>query len=248
MHPAHAKLLVVSNAPRFVALRYQVRPELTQWVLPEGTAPESVFHDRAADHITAVLRAWAKRQAGAVQVARNLAIRFLRDSPSVGIDPDVCVLDPAPPEGRDLSSLCLWKPGHVSPLLCFEVVSKNHPHKDYKDVHERYAAIGARELVILDPLMLGPASMGGPLAFQVWRADTCGAFERVAAGDGPVFSEALSCWLSLEDQTIVFSDDRNGTQRWLTEAQEERQAKERALEDKERALARVRELEAALKK
>ena len=243
-----SRLEVVSDAPSFVILRYRVRPDLSQWVLPEGTVPESVFHDQTANHIHAVLSAWAARQDHAMQVARNLAIRFLEQAPSVGIDPDVCVLDPAAPEGDRLNSLCLWKPGHVPPRVCFEIVSPKHPHKDYRDVHERYAAIGARELVIFDPLMAGPASMGGPLAIQLWRPDVTGAFERVAAGDGPVYSEALACWLRAEDGKLVLSDDREGARRWLSEAEEQRAEKERERTDKERALARVAELEARLAK
>ena len=239
---------LVDDPASFVTLRYRVRPEPEQWVLPEGTVPESIPHDHTAQRIRAVLDNWAQALPRPVRIARNLAVRWLERAPQIGIDPDVCVLDPPPPKVEQLGSLCLWKPGHVPPRVCFEIVSPKHPHKDYRDVHERYAAIGARELVIFDPLMAGPASMGGPLAIQLWRPDVTGAFERVAAGDGPVYSEALACWLRAEDGKLVLSDDREGARRWLSEAEEQRAEKERERTDKERALARVAELEARLAK
>jgi Uma2 family endonuclease len=220
----------MSDAASFVSLRYRVRPEPTRWVLPEGTVPECMDHDRAAERIKAILAAWATRLGRPVAVARNLAIRWVERAPQIGIDPDVCVLDPSP--GEHLASLRLWKEGHAPPSICFEVVSENHPHKDYRDVHERYAAIGTEELVVFDPELAGPPSLGGPVTFQLWRRDATGAFERVAAGDGPVYSEVLRCWLSKDDRELVFSNDREGNERWLTA--------------EERALARVAELEAKL--
>ena len=116
-------------------------------------------------------------------------------------------------------------------------MSANHPHKDYRDVHERYAAVGARELVVFDPFLLGPAFLGGPTTFQLWRTDECGAFERIATGDGPVFSEVLGCWLSSAGRELVFSADRAGTERRRSREESALLEKERTLADKERALA-----------
>lgn len=228
----------MSDAASFVVVRYRVRPSEGSWVLPEGKVPESVPHDRAADHLVDVLRAWASSLERPVRVARNLGIRWLERAPRIGIDPDVCVLDPAPAEFDSLGSLCLWKPGHAPPSICFEIVSRKHPHKDYKDVHERYAALGARELVVFDPLLAGPASLGGPLKLQLWRRDACGAFERVAAGDGPLASEVLGCWISASERgELVFSADSAGEQRWLTGEERERAEKERERAERERAEA-----------
>ena len=42
---------------------------------------------------------------------------------------------------NELGSLCLWKPGHAPPTICFEVVSRNHPHKDYSEIQDRYALV-----------------------------------------------------------------------------------------------------------
>jgi hypothetical protein len=147
---AHATLdLVADSAAELVALHYSVPRGLEAWVLPEGPVPESFAHDDAASYLKEVLEAWKLRVRRPLRIARNLAVRWVRAMPQVGIDPDVCVLDPPPRELR-VASLCLWKPGHAAPSVCFEIVSENHPHKDYRDVHERYAALGARELVVFE--------------------------------------------------------------------------------------------------
>jgi hypothetical protein len=212
----------------FVALRYAVRPQLDAWVLPEGTVPESIPHDRAAERLRSVLDAWAARLERPVVIARNLAVRFVEDVPQVGIDPDVCVLDPPPPGVDELGSLRLWRPGHRAPTVCFEVVSANHPHKDYRDVHERYAAMGAPELVVFDPLLAGPASLGGPVPIQLWRLDSLGAFERVYAGPGPIYCEGLDAFLTSRDRHLVVSDDARGEREWLPAEERAVQAEERA--------------------
>ncbi len=40
---------------------------------------------------------------------RNLAVRVRQDLPSVGFDPDVCVVEPSPPDTPALESLKLWQ-------------------------------------------------------------------------------------------------------------------------------------------
>ncbi len=226
-----------------VALRYPVAPRLEDWVLPEGTVPESAVHDAAAQRLRLVLEAWAARRCElspahpSAQIARNLAIRWLESAPRVGIDPDVCVLYPPPPEGPLVESLCLWRPGHHPPRICFEVVSRNHPHKDYAAVHERYAAMGTGELVVFDPLLAGPRALGGPVALQLWRRDDSGALERVHFGPGPAYSEILDAWLLPRELHLDLADDRAGTQRWHTEEERERAEKERERAEKERERA-----------
>ncbi|MBE7482704.1 MAG: Uma2 family endonuclease [Polyangiaceae bacterium] len=224
----------------FVALRYAVRPQSEAWVLPEGKVPESVPHDRAAERLKSVLSEWARGLDRPVAVARNLAVRWLEETPRVGIDPDVCVLDPPPPGIDEASSLCLWRPGHQAPSVCFEIVSANHPHKDYRDVHERYAALGTPELVVFDPLLAGPASLGGPVPIQLWRLDETGAFERVYAGPGPVYCEGLDAFLTARERHLIVSDDARGEREWLPaveSAERERAEKERERAEKERERA-----------
>jgi hypothetical protein len=215
--------------------------------------PESIPHDTVAQRLKLVLEVWSSRLDRPCKVARNLAIRWLENFPSVGIDPDVCVLDPPPPEVSELSSLCLWKSGHAPPSICFEIVSRNHPHKDYAELQDRYALVGARELVVFDPFLAGPRALGGPLLLQLWRRDRSGVLERVHAGSAPVASEVLGAWLLPTATTLEIADDREGSKRWLTwdelatekhaEATRERAEKERERAEKERERAARLELE-----
>lgn len=236
-----------------VVVRYPVQTRLDAWILPEGTVPESVPHDAAAHRLKILLEVWASRLGRPCVVPRNLALRWLESSPRIGIDPDVCVLDPPPPEVDELSSLCLWRPGHVPPAICFEIVSRNHPHKDYAELQDRYALVGTRELVVFDPWLAGPRALGGPVLLQLWRRDPVGVLERVHGGNGPVASEVLGAWLLPTPTTLEIADDRDGTRRWptwdeiavteRTAAEHERAEKERERAEKERERAARMELE-----
>jgi Uma2 family endonuclease len=248
-----------------VSLRYPVRPDLQAWVLPEGKVPEATAHQMAVYRIYGLLLAWSQRigPERSARIAADLAIRWLEQYPRTGADPDVCVLEPAPADFDDLKSLRLWEPGRVPPRLAIEVVSSSLPHKDYGSIQERYAAMGVGELVVFDPLLHGPRSLGGPVPLQLWRRDATQAFERVQFGSEPVHSEVLDAWFIADGRDLQISNDRRGTQRWLTaeerlgtaQADAERaQAKaERAQTDAERERQarlsleqRVRELEAKL--
>lgn len=219
-----------------VSVRYPVRPYREAWVLPDGPVPESTTHDAAVRHIWQVLDAWVKRRGLDALVVRNLAIRWMQDAPRVGIDPDVALVDPAPAEAR-LSSLRLWEPNRRPPRLCFEVVSESHPYKDYGNLHDCYAAMGAQELVVFDPLLSGPAALGGPVPLQVWRKDSLGILERVHFGESPAFSAQLGAWLHVEGDLLHVADDTEGIHRWPTAEEYERAEKERAITENERERA-----------
>jgi Uma2 family endonuclease len=219
--------------PVRIELRYPLRTREDEWAIPENwPVPQSIPHGIAVKHLESVLSCWASRQDRPLFVADELAVRWLQQRPAVGIDPDLCVLDPPPPDVLELTSLKLWLPGNVRPSLCIEVVSDNHPYKDYGEVQERYAAFGAPELVVFDPRLIGPKSLGGPFAIQVWRTDG-GVFERTYAGPGPAFSEALGAWVRVDDGLPQIASDRAGAQRWPTEAEFERMAAERERAEKE---------------
>jgi hypothetical protein len=201
-----------------VSVRYPVRANLDAWVLPEGNVPEATAHSLAVYRIFGMLRAWAMRirPERSVSIASELAVRWLREHPRTGADPDVCVIEPAPPDFDDLRSLKLWEPGRVRPRLAIEVVSASLPHKDYDSIQERYAAMGVEELLVFDPLLEGPRSLGGPVALQLWRRDATLAFERVHFGFEPVYSQVLEAWCLAEGREFHISDDRRGAQRWLS--------------------------------
>lgn len=238
-----------------VTLRYQVQPTRDDWVLPEEPVPESLLHSQAVDLLQALLLAWVARARLDAQVATNLAVRWVKERPNVGLDPDVCLIVPKPPEGDFLESVCTWKPGHRAPRLAIEVVSKGHPYKDYATAPEKYAASGVDELWVFDPLMVGPRALGGPYALQLWVRAPDGAFERVYSGASPAFSPTLQAWLFVVDEgrKLRIADDREGTRWWRTpteealgEAERARAEKEDARAEMDAALARIAELEAEL--
>jgi hypothetical protein len=231
--------------PATVSIRYAVWPSsVDAWVIPEGNVPESIIHDEVAEALRLVLQFWATRRRMGARIVRNFAIRFYEQDWRKGIDPDVCVLDPAPENLDELGSLCLWKPGHAPPSICFEVVSLTHPNKDYTSIQDRYAVMRTKELVVFDPTLAGPKSTGGPVLLQLWRRDESGSFERIHFGNYPVYSEVLEAWLVPEEKRLVISDDEQGMSRWLNAAEHaELQAfhykkqTERAQADAERAQA-----------
>jgi hypothetical protein len=243
--------LVIPSRPCGVALRYPVGVRLEEWLIPEGTVSESVVHDQAALHLQLLLRAWIDRTGRSARVARNLAIRFLESHPGVGIDPDLCLVDPVPEGFGDLGSLRLWQPGHAPPPFCIEVASTQHPNKDYTSIQDRYAALGCQEVAIFDPTLAGPRSLGGPVFLQLWRRDALGVLERASFGAEPAYSQVIDAWLVPDGRVLEIADDRDGKRRWLTgEAlvQFERVEKERehaARLDLERRLA---ELQAQLRR
>ncbi|MCA9588342.1 MAG: Uma2 family endonuclease [Myxococcales bacterium] len=227
-----------------VGVRYDVPRVHDGWELREETMPESVTHDHAVEVLKALLAAWSARagaSTGRPFVARNLAVRWDEARPAVGVDPDVCVLSPAPPDARDLRSVRTWLPENAPPLLAVEVVSESDPRKDYVTAPDKYAASGTRELWVFDPLLAGPTSHGGPFRIQVWTRDELGDLVRVYAGNGPARSDVLGAYLVATDdgRVLRIADDAAGTRMWRTAEEAER-------EEKETALARVAELEAQL--
>ena len=234
---------------------YAIGPRRDGWELGERTMPESFLHREIVDLLKAILVAWVARAERDLQIVCNLAVRWERLSPSIGVDPDVALIK-RPPEGDALRSLRTWTHGHAPPLLAIEVVSETDPSKDYVIAPEKYAASGTEELWIFDPLLAGPKSHNGPYVLQVWRRDEGGAFKREYAGAGPVYSAAVDAWVMFSEEAtrLRIADGPDGSGLWLTLAEVERQEKEaeRAAKEveraaKENALARIAELEAELR-
>ncbi len=246
----------MSISAREVGVRYTVPRRGRGWELSEETVPESIVHDHAVELLKAILVAWAARLGRAV-VARNLAVRWEKEDPRIGADPDICVLSPPPPKHEDLRSLRTWEEGQHAPILAVEVVSETNATKDYAIAPDKYAACGVGELWVFDPLLSGPTAYGGPHRLQVWVRDAAGDLSRVYAGDGPAHSPTLDAYLVVvaEGRKLRISDDREGSRFWTSPEESERAAKkaaladkDAALADKDAALARIAELEAELEK
>ena len=236
IHPAidGAARGVLSSAPMVPVSRVIHRSEIVvdpeRWVLPEGTVPETKPHANESGRFEQVFRRWADVTERNVLVARNLAVRWDRKRWKIGVDPDVCLIEPPPPEGERVQSLRLWEPGHVPPLLAVEIVSAGHPYKDYHEAPVKYAACNTGELWILDADLVGPRASGGPYRIQVWRKLDDHQFGRVYAGEGPAWSEAVQGWVrySSEERSFWISSDKAGRKRWLTPEEAERKEKEAA--------------------
>jgi Uma2 family endonuclease len=217
-----------------MSVRYDLPRPGVGWELGE-TLPTSVLHDEIVTLLRAILVHWAARFRPGALVARELAVRWDRERPAHGVDPDVAVFDVRPPEALP-RSVCTWKEGHVAPRFALEVVSETEPRKDYSLAPDKYAASGTAELVVFDPLLSGPRSHGGPFRLQVWRRDEAGAFVRVYAGDGPTSSTTLGAHLvvSADGLSLRLADDAAGERLWPTA--------------EEAARARIAELEAELER
>lgn len=230
----------LANAKHRVTLRYDVSCAVDDWTLSEDQVPESSAHDRVSDLLKYLLIAWAARMGRNAKIGRNLALRWDEEHPQVGVDPDVYVVEPPPPEeDGDLTSLRLWEDGHHPPLLAIEIVSASRADKDYGASPAKYAASGTRELWVFDPKLAGPKERNGPFRLQVWTRDEDDVFQRVYAGPGPVWSPAVQGWLFAVDEgrSLRIASDEAGTEWWMTGEEAERAAKDEAL----RAAARERE-------
>ena len=237
MYPAAA----TSPRPRSARLTLDVPAREDEWVLSEENMPESTPHRDTVDLLKLLLLAFVARERRNAHVAANLACRWDQEHPGIGVDPDIALIEPAPPEAGELTSLRTWEPDHTPPRFAIEVVSTSNPHKDYVVAPAKYALLGTRELVVFDPGREGPA-MDGPYVLQVWRREDGGpTMTRVYAGDGPARSEELGAWLvPVERGRLRIAEDEAGTQRWLTEAEAEAQARKQEAEARKQAEGALR--------
>jgi Uma2 family endonuclease len=222
------------------------------WTLPEHPAPpsawdlsddeermpESPLQGDICDLLKAVLAYFCKRRGVSALVGGHIALRWDPLHPRQGVDPDVYLVEPAPPLGARAKSLRTWMKGHKAPRVAVEVVSESTAEADYFDKPARYAQAKVGELWVFDPLRLGPGVDGGPFVLQVWRRKR-GRWTRVYAGDGPAQSEELGAWLVVTDEglRLRIADDPAGNTLWPTETDAERAAKEAERAAKEAALA-----------
>src|SRR4051812_30238080 len=126
-------MLQTSQHSRRSRLIYEIPAPSPDWTLLDDKVPESRPHDRGTQNVFRQLDTSVERPHRNALVCRNLAVRWDEDRPSIGVDPDVCVIEPAPPEADELESLLLWKAGHHPPLLAVEIVSYSRRDKDYSE-------------------------------------------------------------------------------------------------------------------
>jgi Uma2 family endonuclease len=225
---------------------YEVPEPSARWELLDEPVPESRPHERRASLVFEQLDYMVRRTGRNALVCRNLAVRWDEARPQIGVDPDVCLIEPSPPEGAELDSLLQWKPGHEPLRVAVEIVSASRADKDYSQSPLKYAANGTYELWVFDPRLAGPRNHGGPYRLQMWRRDAEGDFLRVYAGDGPARSEALAAWVFVvhEGSSLRIADDAEGTSWWETGEEAERrtaQAERAAKEEAERRAERLAE-------
>jgi len=254
-----------------VLVQHRVSEFSDEWVFEEGAVPEAPWHDRALEVLKAVLEHWVTRTERDAVVYRDCAVRVRADKPRVGFSPDIMIVEPPPPARYDLGSMRLWDPAHAAPKLVVEVVSPGHPWKDYTAIPDQCAIVGVSELIVFDPALVGPKSIGGPWRLQVWRRNASGDFVRIANGEGPLQSEFLGAYFVTTDEgrCLRIANDPSGRELWPTLAESERARAEseraraeservraeseraraeseraRAAAEKESLLARIAELEA----
>lgn len=229
-------------AARRVSIVYDVEDLPGRFLLPDEHMAEVPFHVHATDVLVSLLRAWADRTKRDVFVARNLGCRWHRADARVGVDPDVCVLDPAPDDLYQVGSLRTWLPGHLPPALSIEIVSPSTVEIDYRDKPLRYGLLGTAEVWIFDPTLMGPDDAGGPFVLQIWRRQGT-SLVRVYAGSGPAYSPWLGAWLipDCAARELRLADDADNRRAWPTEAEAARIEAEAALKLAERENAELRE-------
>jgi Uma2 family endonuclease len=221
-----------ASSPSPLRTGYEAPPP-PSWELSNEPVPESTLHSQATRWVLLLLLAWVARARRPARVAPNLALRWREAQPKVGVDPDLALYEPPPPDFDALTSVCTWLPGHAPPKVALEVVSAGHPTKDYVEAPKKYAESGTGELWVFDPLLAGPVEGGGPHRLQIWARDGQGRFERIYAGEGPARSPYLGAWLIIDEggRRLRLSDDREGRHLWPTAEEAEQAAKERALAD-----------------
>jgi Uma2 family endonuclease len=241
-----------STGPKAGSIRLELDVIVREdrWVLHEENMPEATNHRDATDLLKLILLAFAAKNRLNVLVAANLACRWVRERPSIGVDPDIALIEPAPPGAEALSSLRTWVEGHVPPRFAVEIVSATNPHKDYEAAPAKYAALGTRELVVFDAELFGPAGTDGPHVLQVWRRkEGHPTMVRVYAGPGPAHSVELGAWLvPTADRMLRIADDEQGRSLWPTRAEIESTARVLEAEARQQEAEARKQAEEALRR
>jgi Uma2 family endonuclease len=222
---------MASTAP--VRLVFDLDPVPECWYLDDDESmPHSIDQDYSVDLLRRVWMWDVARRGADATVVSQVALRWDEKNPGVGVDPDLCLVEPAIPRGA--KSILTWKKGHSPPRVAVEVVSEENPQKDYVENPAKYAASKTSELWVFDPLGLGRDVAGRTHPLQVWRRTSKGGFRRVYAGPGPAFSREFGAWIVVTDEGrhLRVANDAQGRDLWPT-AEEERDAEKQARADAE---------------
>jgi hypothetical protein len=208
----------------------------------EDNDPVSQDPDHQQDEFVMQSRllAWQKRtKQDHLLIGCEMACRWDRRHPRVGVAPDVYVVDRPPARDKEtgyIGSLRTWESGNSPPLLAIEVVSNSRPKKDYKDSPERHDLLGTFELWIFDPHLFGYTKEQPPVLLQIFQRETNHQLVQMHAGAGPFRSDALDAWVMVIDGDLVIANDPEGNDRWptLEEAEQWRADEEARRADAER--------------
>ncbi|MBK9263702.1 MAG: Uma2 family endonuclease [Polyangiaceae bacterium] len=208
---------------------------------------QSIEHQARERRMQSSLLAWKARIGrDDLVIGCELACRWDESHPGVGVDPDVFVVEEPPRDAHgDVRSLRTWERGHRPPLLAIEIVSYSRPKKDYSQSPEKHNLLGTTELWVFDPELHGHSKEQPPVRLQMFQRETNAELVQTYAGDGPVRSEVLDAWVSVVDNDLVISNDREGKDRWLTLEEE---AQQRANEALQRADEEARRADEAAKR
>ncbi len=118
---------------------------------------------------------------------------WVREAPLVRVSPDVYTLAAHPGEPLP-KSFQTGLPGRTPPIFALEIVSDEWK-EDYDDGPQKYALLGASELVVFDADAARGDARPPRVPFQVFRRTADGAFVQAHRGAGPVRAETIDSWL-----------------------------------------------------
>jgi hypothetical protein len=189
---------------------------------------------------------WFAERGEPTFVGADQFVYYRQYDPLRRIAPDVYVMPGVAPD-TPAKSWKLWEWQSV-PSLAIEVVSQDW-EKDYHEAPDKYGELGAQELIVFDP---HHEERPERVRFQRF-ARPGGKWQRVEhTNQERLRSEVLGAWLrsvDTGDQVLLRIATNPAGDELFPTAEEAAEAREKAeRRAKERALARVRELEEELKR
>jgi hypothetical protein len=123
----------------------------------------------------------------------------------------------------ELDSWDLYQPDRPSPVVAFEISSKNtwtiDVYADERDKPVRYGQLGVKEYYAYDPV---GHWRGSKVKLRAWRYENGQAIERVPDELGRFWSEELNSYLVPDGSWLRLTDHQGNRRSTGTEAQERR--------------------------